>query len=78
MDPNACVDRINLGISIEDWDEVEAGCRDLIEWLGQGGALHTPAIPLNSEDAVEAGHGCKEASAALYQLGRVMGLLAAR
>jgi hypothetical protein len=46
--------------------------------LGQGGALHTPAIPLNSEDAVEAGHGCKEASAALYQLGRVMGLLAAR
>lgn len=37
MDPNACVERINLAIGIEDWDEVEAASRDLIEWLLHGG-----------------------------------------
>ena len=73
MDPNACVERINLAIGIEDWDEVESASRDLIEWL-----LHGGFQPVNMPDAAMAirlGKGKKEATTALYQLGRLTGLL---
>ena len=37
MDPNACIDRINLALADQNWDEVLEACEDLNGWLEGGG-----------------------------------------
>jgi len=37
MDPNTCIDRINVALADKEWAEMEEACQELYAWIEDGG-----------------------------------------